>query len=278
MLIPPSLHLGVQLRRILAYCLPRALGSLVSQDVVKAGPNALDGFPGHLLRRGFRAARERGPHVGVDKARVDPDDVGALGFELDTQTVGQGERRMFGSAVRRIERIDVPTHDREHVDDHTATVVPQHGRQGLGHRQHAEDIHLHLAPQNVLRVLREDGCGEHRAGVVDEDLDVAAGLSRRRDISRRRHVKANGREPRVADRRRITCTGIDLGCTRFQQGLGKSPAEASIGLNRYRNGRTDEDLSWLRLVAKPRCNIRDRTYRGVVKVPRCLSVPSASGA
>src|SRR5580700_3056032 len=111
MLIPPSLHLGVQLRRILTYCLPRALGPLVGQDVVNAGPYALDGFPGHLLRRGFRAARERGPHVGVDTARVDPDDVGALGFELDTQTVGHCERRMFGSAVRRIERIDVPTHD-----------------------------------------------------------------------------------------------------------------------------------------------------------------------
>jgi putative tryptophan/tyrosine transport system substrate-binding protein len=81
---------------------------------------------------------------------------------------------------------------------------PQHWRQCLGHGQHAEDIDLHLAPQSVLRVLRDDGCGEHRAGVVDEDLDVAAGLSRRRDISRRSHVKANGREPRVADRRRIT--------------------------------------------------------------------------
>src|ERR1700731_703460 len=37
-----------------------------------------------------------------------------------------------------------------------------------------------------------------------------------------------GREPRDADRRRITCTGINLGSTRFQQGLGKSSAEASI--------------------------------------------------
>src|ERR1700722_6674606 len=98
MLIPPSLHLGVQLRRILAYCVPRALGPLVGQDVVKAGPNAFDGFPGPLLRRGFWAAREGGPHVGGYKARVDPD-VGALGFELNTQTVGHGERRMFGSAV-----------------------------------------------------------------------------------------------------------------------------------------------------------------------------------
>ena len=84
-----------------------------------------------LLRRGFRAARERGPHIGVDKARVDPDDVGALGSELNTQTVGHGYRRMFGSTVRRTERIHVPNLDREHGDDHTTIVLRQHGRQAL---------------------------------------------------------------------------------------------------------------------------------------------------
>jgi hypothetical protein len=56
-LIPPSLHFGMHLGRIPAHCLPHALGTLVGQDAVKAGPNTLDGFPRHLLRRGFRAAR-----------------------------------------------------------------------------------------------------------------------------------------------------------------------------------------------------------------------------
>ena len=44
---------------------------------------------------------ERGPHIGVDKARVDPDDEGALGFELNTQTVGHGAETLNKTCVRR---------------------------------------------------------------------------------------------------------------------------------------------------------------------------------
>ncbi len=92
---------------------------------------------------------------------------------------GEGAHRVLGRRIDRAADADLVAGDRGDVDDMPG-FLPLHVRQRRGDAvEHALDVDVDhpvpvLDPQRVEPRLR------HQAGVVDDDVDAAAGLDRRR--------------------------------------------------------------------------------------------------
>ena len=126
-----------------------------------------DGDPGWL----DLVAIEGRDELGVDEARVDADDLGALPLQLDPRGVGVGPGGGLRRRVGGEDRGGEPGQHREHVD-HGAAAVGGEGRgEGLGGRDQREVVDLELGA-GVVEARRERRRRESGARVVDEQVDV----------------------------------------------------------------------------------------------------------
>ena len=96
----------------------------------------------------------------------------AVGLELDAKRVGHRLEAELRDGVRPEEGQRARPGDRPDEHDPAAR-RPDGGRQRLGHRELADDVHLELAAELVERQVLERR-GDRDAGVVDEPVQTLA--------------------------------------------------------------------------------------------------------
>ena len=220
----------------------------VREDVLLPGLDAVEDRERHVARRGLRQ-RELTDHVGVDGARVDAEDRGALRPEEDARGLGQRMERGLRGAVGREERDVGQAGRRADVDDRPAAVPGQRRRQALEQLQRPEVVHLHLAPRLVEDVRIRDSRGQQQAGVVEDELDVRRRFCGRADLVRVGHVEPQRHEPlvtQVAQRLRIARRRVDLLHAPGQERLRQRSPDAAVGA-RHQGDRSFDSLCVHRL-------------------------------
>src|SRR5258708_17706190 len=120
----------------------------VGKDVFLPGLDAVEDRKRYVARRGLRHRKLTG-HVGVNGARVDAEDRGALSPEEHARGLGQRMERGLRSAVGRHKGHVGQAGRRADVDDRAPAIPGQRRRQALQQLQRAEVVHLHLAPREA---------------------------------------------------------------------------------------------------------------------------------
>ncbi len=146
--------------------------------------------------------------------------------ELLAQSIGEGPFRGLGGAVRAGLREADPGQAGQDVQDRTAAVGRDLGREGPGHRQGAEEVGVHLHADVVQVAGEQIGVG-WRAGVVDEDRHVTGGLGGSLDGGGVGDVERDRLGARQVDLVGVAGGGVDRGATAEQFG-GECPAEPRL--------------------------------------------------
>src|SRR5262249_38883036 len=120
-----------------------------------------------------------------------------------------------------------------------------YGREGAAHREGTEIVGLHLGACGGEILGRDQAGLKVDTGVVDEKRNVAALTCSRgdvgwlRDVERKRHHRALVTIREIGQAFRLTCAGIDLGCTARDQRLDKGAADTSVGAGDQRHTALD---------------------------------------
>src|SRR5258705_12956497 len=213
-------------------------------------------FPGHRIRKNLfpsvfepvenRVRRgfwrrlhhlKRFGQVGVDRSRIDADDMDTVRREERARYLRQGMERRLAGAVGREERERHQTRERADVHDSGSRASGQHGREGLRERQRAKHVDFELVargrdPVRIGQFAAELG---HDAGVVDQQLDISglgrsgAHFTRTGDIEAQGNDSLAGARDQVAERLGPSRGRIHAGRPACEQRLDKGAADAAVG-------------------------------------------------
>ena len=165
--------------------LPRSEQRKATAAATSSGsPNRPSGSSAALA---LRQSSDKRPHKRrIDRAGRDRVDADAKRAHFARERFGEADDRRFGSAVvNELDAADL-SELRGHVDDDAGLAGEHGGQDGLGHQEHAADMHGEHPVEIRGRQVDEQGL-MHMPGVVDEMGGIAkcGPRSRRRSPPRR---------------------------------------------------------------------------------------------